>query len=51
MTDLDEHLTRRVLQALDAEIRRREELLADAGARDLTELRALAPPSRAPGTW
>lgn len=40
VTDLDEHLTRRVLQALDAEIRRREELLADAGARDLTELRS-----------
>ncbi|TGN62646.1 hypothetical protein EXE59_00755 [Nocardioides eburneiflavus] len=40
VTDLDEHLTRRVLQALDAEIRRREELLAGAGARDLTELRA-----------
>lgn len=40
VTDLDEHLTRRVLQALDAEIRRREELLATAGARDLTELRA-----------
>lgn len=40
VTDLDEHLTRRVLQALDAEIRRREELLAEAGARDLTELRA-----------
>jgi len=39
VTDLDEHLTRRVLQALDAEIRRREELLAGAGARDLTELR------------
>ena len=40
VTDLDEHLTRRVLQALDAEIRRREELLAGAGARDLTELRS-----------
>lgn len=43
VTDLDEHLTRRVLQALDAEIRRREELLGEAGARDLTELRHLAP--------
>ncbi len=48
VTDLDEHLTRRVLQALDAEIRRREELLSDAGARDLTELRHSAPES-APG--
>ena len=43
VTDLDEHLTRRVLQALDAEIRRREELLGQAGARDLTELRQPAP--------
>lgn len=43
VTDLDEHLTRRVLQALDAEIRRREELLGQAGARDLTELRLVAP--------
>jgi S-DNA-T family DNA segregation ATPase FtsK/SpoIIIE len=39
VTDLDLHLTRRVMQALDAEIRRREELLAEVGARDLTELR------------
>ena len=43
VTDLDEHLTRRVILALDAEIRRREELLADAGARDLTELRRVSP--------
>jgi len=42
VTDLDEHLTRRVILALDAEIRRREELLAEAGARDLTELRRLS---------
>lgn len=47
VTDLNEHLTRRVLQALDAEIRRREELLGEAGARDLTELR-LASPDDAP---
>ena len=31
VTDLDEHLTRRVMRALDAEIRRREELLARRG--------------------
>ena len=42
VTDLDEHLTRRVILALDAEIQRREELLASRGARDLTELRGLA---------
>jgi S-DNA-T family DNA segregation ATPase FtsK/SpoIIIE len=42
VTDLDEHLTRRVLLALEAEIKRREELLARHGARDLTELRRLA---------
>lgn len=48
VTDLDEHLTRRVLHALDAEIRRREVLLAAGGARDLTELRRTAPRT-APG--
>ncbi|SFC44684.1 DNA segregation ATPase FtsK/SpoIIIE, S-DNA-T family [Nocardioides terrae] len=39
VTDLDEHLTRRALAALEAEIRRREQVLAAADARDLTELR------------
>jgi DNA segregation ATPase FtsK/SpoIIIE, S-DNA-T family len=34
VTDLDEHLTRRVLGSLDSEIRRRERLLATAGAAD-----------------
>ncbi len=43
VTDLDEHLTRRVILALDAEIKRREELLAHHGARDLTELRRVSP--------
>lgn len=43
VTDLDDHLTRRVMVALDAEIKRREHLLADVGARDLTELRRMAP--------
>ncbi|WP_159083486.1 FtsK/SpoIIIE domain-containing protein [Nocardioides terrigena] len=48
VTDLDQHLTRRVMQALDAEIRRREELLAAGDARDLTELRHRSPDA-APG--
>lgn len=48
VTDLDQHLTRRVLQALDAEIRRREEVLAAGGARDLSELRRTSPDT-APG--
>ena len=43
VTDLDEHLTRRVLRALDAEIRRREELLSQGNSRDLTELRHARP--------
>jgi S-DNA-T family DNA segregation ATPase FtsK/SpoIIIE len=34
VTDLDEHLTQRVLASLDSEIRRREMLLADAGTAD-----------------
>ncbi|MGH8862473.1 MAG: FtsK/SpoIIIE domain-containing protein, partial [Jatrophihabitantaceae bacterium] len=40
VTDLDDQLTRRVLAALDSEIRRREQILAAAGARDLAEYRA-----------
>jgi S-DNA-T family DNA segregation ATPase FtsK/SpoIIIE len=47
VTDLDRHLTRRVLLALDAEIKRRERLLGDADARDLLELRTRWP-DRAP---
>ena len=43
VTDLDQHLTRRVMEALDAEITRREELLAEGGARDVSELRAVRP--------
>ncbi len=35
VTDLDEQLTRRVLTALDSELRRRERLLATAGVADL----------------
>ena len=38
VTDLDGHLARRVLVSLRAELRRREELLRRAAARDLMEL-------------
>jgi S-DNA-T family DNA segregation ATPase FtsK/SpoIIIE len=48
VTDLDEHLTQRVMVALRAEIKRREELLGSAGVRDLTEFRRVAP-ADAPG--
>ena len=40
VTDLDEHLTARALASLTAELRRRERLLADAGAKDLDAYRA-----------
>jgi S-DNA-T family DNA segregation ATPase FtsK/SpoIIIE len=40
VTDLDDHLVRRVLASLDSEIRRRERLLASVAARDRAELRA-----------
>ncbi|GAB7193276.1 FtsK/SpoIIIE domain-containing protein [Kineococcus sp. NUM-3379] len=39
VTDLDEHLTRRALRSLTAEVRRRERLLRAAGAPDLRALR------------
>ena len=41
VTDLDEHLTARALDSLTAELRRRERLLAEAGAKDLEDYRAL----------
>ena len=41
VTDLDDGLAQRVLVSLDAEIRRRERLIRDAGADDLTEYRRL----------
>lgn len=41
VTDLDPHLTRRALQSLDTELRRRETLFARVGAKDLAEYRAL----------
>ena len=41
VTDLDEHLTARALASLTAELRRREHLLAEAGAKDLDAYRSL----------
>ena len=41
VTDLDEHLTERALVSLAAELKRREALLAAAGAKDLDEYRRL----------
>ncbi|GAA2153301.1 S-DNA-T family DNA segregation ATPase FtsK/SpoIIIE [Humibacillus xanthopallidus] len=41
VTDLDEHLTARALASLDAELRRRERVLAEAGAKDLEAFRHL----------
>lgn len=39
VTDLDPHLTRRALQSLDAELRRREQLFAEAQVKDLADYR------------
>jgi len=39
-TDLDEHLAGRALISLNAELRRREEILRDAGVKDLIDLEA-----------
>ncbi|WP_353507662.1 FtsK/SpoIIIE domain-containing protein [Intrasporangium sp.] len=39
VTDLDEHLTERALVSLGAELKRREALLASAGAKDLDDYR------------
>ncbi len=43
VTDLDEHLTVRALTSLQAEIRRRESLLAEVGATDLRAYEQLRP--------
>ncbi|YAL82479.1 FtsK/SpoIIIE domain-containing protein [Dermacoccaceae bacterium W4C1] len=45
VTDLDDHETRRALTSLEAEIRRREKLLAAVGAADLPDYRRCAPAS------
>ena len=44
VTDLDAHLTRRVLRSLDAELRRREVLFAQVNARDLDQYRRTITP-------
>ena len=46
VTDLDERLAARALLSLDAELRRRERLLREAGAEDLSAYRAI--PGRPP---
>jgi S-DNA-T family DNA segregation ATPase FtsK/SpoIIIE len=38
VTDLDSHLTQRALVSLNAELRRRERILRDAGAKDLADM-------------
>ncbi|MEA2683868.1 MAG: segregation ATPase FtsK/SpoIIIE, family [Chloroflexota bacterium] len=43
VTDLDDHLAARALVSLRAEVRRREEVLRCAGARDLADLELRAP--------
>ncbi|CAN5442341.1 hypothetical protein BH10ACT2_BH10ACT2_21350 [soil metagenome] len=43
VTDLDDQLADRALRSLHAELRRREAMLRDHGAADLSELRAKAP--------
>jgi len=48
LTDLDGGATTRVLHSLRAEVRRRERVLAEAGARDLLGYRALARPGSTP---
>ncbi|WP_432944036.1 FtsK/SpoIIIE domain-containing protein [Kribbella sp. CA-253562] len=40
VTDLDSHLVERVLESLEAELRRRERVLAAAGAKDLPDYHA-----------
>lgn len=48
VSDLDDHLSHRALVALDAELMRRERILAEFGAKDLDELGAKAPEHRPP---
>ncbi len=43
VTDLDDHLADRALRSLHAELRRREAILREHGASDLSALRAIAP--------
>ena len=48
VTDLDAHLTNRARVSLDAELKRREELLRGAGAKDLAEMERRDPRSAPP---
>jgi DNA segregation ATPase FtsK/SpoIIIE, S-DNA-T family len=48
VTDLDPHLTRRALQSLDAELRCREALFAEAGVNDIAGYAASSHHQRAP---
>ncbi|MGK0716341.1 FtsK/SpoIIIE domain-containing protein [Leucobacter sp. W1153] len=48
VTDLDPHLARRALASLRAELRRREELLASRGAKDLLTLERQSDPATPP---
>ena len=43
ISDLDDHLAERALVSLDAELKRRERILAQSGARDLLELQRRDP--------
>ena len=43
VSDLDEHLAERALVSLEAELKRRERILAENGAKDLLELQRKAP--------
>jgi DNA segregation ATPase FtsK/SpoIIIE, S-DNA-T family len=48
VTDLDGHLTRRALTSLDAELKRREQILGSLGAVDLDAFHATAAPGSPP---
>jgi len=48
VTDLDDHLALRALESLNAELRRRERVLKEAGAKDLAELTGSAPEQAPP---
>ena len=48
VSDLDEHLSQRALIALDAELLRRERILAEAGAKDMLDLFRKRPHSTPP---
>ncbi len=49
VTDLDGHLAERALVSLNAELRRRERVLADAGAKDLADMERRDPERAPPG--